>query len=414
MNKPLSLRGWLTLLSSFCTLAVAFSFGLFSLPVFYPALVRAFGWNRASVAGGGSIVLLLIGILSPIVGWLADRYSPKAVLLGGMCIGALGLALLSLTHSLAEYFAFCVLLGIGTSAVSILPNSLLVAPWFAHRRGIAVGFVNAGIGLGGIAPLVANWQIRGHGISGAFLFLAACLAIPFTLTLLFVRRAGASGPPTSARGARSAEGRVAPSARQLLRLPMFWIFGVSLFFAAHAMLAIQQHLVLYLTGQGVPGPRAALALSTAIWSSAAGKLLSGATADRFSARLAMILSVLYVGLGVAGVLAVAPSSAALFAVAVIFGFGYGGIFNASPTIIFEYFGTRQVGAAMGLLLVFFGLGTASGGLLAGYLFDRTHSYAVPFTLDLGLAAAGFLLLLVSGRHTRAAALPALQSESSLA
>ena len=409
MSKQLPAQGWLTLFSSFCTLAVAFSFGLFSLPVFYPALVKAFGWNRASVAGGGSIVLLLIGVMSPAVGWLADKYSPKAVVLGGMCLGAVSLILLSFTRSLGQYYSFCVLLGFGTSAVSILPNSLLVAPWFASRRGIAVGFVNAGIGLGGIAPLVATAQIRERGIAGAFVFLACCLAVPFLL-ILTVRRPRANSP----REVHQGPGSTAPTAGQLLRMPMFWIFGISLFFAAHSMLAIQQHLVLYLTGQGVAAPRAALVLSIAIWSSAIGKLLSGATADRFSARVAMMLSVLYVGLGVAGVLATAPASNLIFLVAVIFGFGYGGIFNASPTIIFEYFGTRKVGAVMGLLLVFFGLGTSSGGLLAGYLFDQSHRYAVPFTLDLALACAGLLLLLVSGRQTRAADLPALQSESSLA
>jgi MFS family permease len=410
MTKSLPAPAWLTLFSSFCTLAVAFSFGLFSLPVFYPALVKAFGWNRASVAGGGSIVLLLIGVMSPVVGWLADKYSPKVVLLGGICLGAAALALLSITQSLTQYYAFCILLGLGTSAVSILPNSLLVAPWFSQRRGIAVGFVNAGIGLGGIAPLVATTQIRERGISGAFLFLACCLAIPFLLALLAVRSPGASAP----RETPSGPARNAPTAVQLVRMPMFWIFGISLFFAAHSMLAVQQHLVLYLTGQGVAAPRAALALSVAIWSSAVGKLLSGATADRYSARLAMMMSVLYVGLGVAGVLTVAPASGLIFAVAVIFGFGYGGIFNASPTIIFEYFGTRRVGSVMGLLLVFFGLGTASGGLLAGYLFDQTHRYATPFSLDLALAGAGLLLLLVSGRQTRTATVPSLQSESSLA
>ena len=53
-------------------------------------------------------------------------------------------------------------------------------------------------------------------------------------------------------------------------------------------------------------------------------------------------------------------------------------------------------------------------LLAGYLFDQAQRYSVPFTLDLGLAAAGLVLLLVTGRQTRPVALPALQSESSLA
>ena len=145
-----------------------------------------------------------------------------------------------------------------------------MAPWFAQRRGVAVGFVNAGIGLGGIAPLIANWQIRTHGISGAFLYLACCLAVPFVLCLIVVRRA----PATAAREVPRRPARNAPSAGELLRMPMFWIFGISLFFAAHAMLAIQQHLVLYLTGQAVAGQRAALALSIAIWLGARRILLT--------------------------------------------------------------------------------------------------------------------------------------------
>src|SRR5215472_14290787 len=119
MTKPL--QGWLTLFASFAILAIAFSFGLFSLPVFYPAFVKAFAWNRASVAAGGSIVLFLIGTMSPLVGWMADRYSPKAVVLGGMALGAGALALLSTSQTLPRYYAFCIILGVATSAVSILP-----------------------------------------------------------------------------------------------------------------------------------------------------------------------------------------------------------------------------------------------------------------------------------------------------
>jgi MFS family permease len=96
----------------------------------------------------------------------------------------------------------------------------------------------------------------------------------------------------------------------------------------------------------------------------------------------------------------------IYWLAVIFGLGYGGIFNAAPTIIFEYFGTHQVGKCLGLFYVFFGLGTASGGEVAGYLFDETHNWSVAFTVDLVLACLGLLLLLISARQTRAAAIPA--------
>lgn len=407
-TSHLSFRGWLALVASFTILTVAFAFGLFSLPVFYPALVKHFAWNRASVAAGGSIVLFLIGVLSPAVGWLVDRFSAKAVLLGGMLVVALALALLSLTNSLAEYYAFCVLLGIGTSAVSIMPTSLLVGPWFTRGRGVAVGFINAGIGLGGyIVPRLVASRIEARGFSYGFLFLSFCVAIPFLLTL----PAGQRGAGPAAARQHAAPLR-APRAAELVRMPMYWIFGVSLFFSAHAMLAVQQHLILYLSGQGLTVPRAAVVLSLALGISSIGKILSGLICDHFSARLAMMLSVLCVSLGIVTLLSVPPGSAFMYLFEIFFGLGYGGIFNASPTIVFEYFGTERVGTALGLIYIFFGLGTASGGLLAGFIFDRVHRYSVPFTLDLALSAVALLLLLVSGRQTSHAAVlakPALST-----
>ena len=376
---------------------VAFSFGLFSLPQFYPSLVRLFHWNRTSVTLGGSIVLLLVGILSPVVGWLVDRYRPKRVLLGGMCLVALALALLSLAQSRPQYYAFCVVLGAGTSAVSILPNSILIGPWFSRNRGLAVGFVNAGIGLGGVAPTITAAQIMRRGVPGAFLFLAACIAIPLSMTLFIVKDEARSAPKTAVR---------APSAGELARMPMFWIFGMSLFFTAHAMLGIQQNLVLYLTGEGLPMQRAAHVLTIALLAAAIGKLASGILADRISARAGMLFSISCVGLGILALLATPAQSGLMDQLAIIFGMGYGGIFNASPTIVFEYFGTHQVGRALGLFYIFFGLGTASGGVLAGYLFDQTRGYSTPFVLDFALAALAFLLLLFTARATRPSPSPA--------
>ncbi len=414
-SNPLTIRSWLTLFTSFVILTVAFAFGLFCWPAIYRPLTRAYGWTFAQANAGGSIVLFLIGILSPFVGTLVDRFKPKRVILGGTFIIAVALALLSTIHSRPDgsplwgpqrqYYAFCVLLGIGASAVSILPTSILIGPFFSRWRGLAVGFINAGIGLGGfIAPRLATAQIAQRGLSGTFLVLAACMAIPFLLTLVVVDNgAAANGKDTVRVQTRSAH---VPTMPELARMPMFWIFGVALFFSAHAMLGVQQNLISYLTGAHVSAKEAALILSIALAAAAPGKLISGVLADRVNARAGMIFSVICVALGVLALLNTAPQSAMVYWLAIVFGLGYGGIFNAAPTIIFEYFGTHQVGKALGLFYVFFGLGTASGGELAGYLFDETRRWSVPFTVDLGLACVGLLLLLVSARQTRAAAVSA--------
>jgi MFS transporter, OFA family, oxalate/formate antiporter len=398
-TKPLSVRSWLTLFTSFVVLTIAFAFGLFCWPAIYRPLTRAYGWNFASANAGGSIILFLIGVLSPFVGALIDRFKPKRVILGGTLIVAVALALLSTIHSLREYYAFCFLLGIGASAVSIIPTSILIGPYFSRWRGLAVGFINAGIGLGGfIAPRLTTAQIAQRGLSATFLVLAGCMAIPFLLTLIVVKN-------EDARPTVAPSGHV-PTTSELARMPMFWIFGIALFFSAHSMLGVQQNLISYLTGAKVSPKEAALILAIALGAAAPGKLISGILADRVSARAAMIFSVVCVALGVLALLNTPPQSVMVYWLGIVFGLGYGGIFNAAPTIIFEYFGTHRVGKALGLFYVFFGLGTASGGELAGYLFDETHRWAVPFTVDLGLACVGLLLLLVSARQTRAVTLQA--------
>ncbi|HWF09798.1 MAG TPA: MFS transporter [Bryobacteraceae bacterium] len=395
-EKPLSVRSWLTLFTSFIILTVAFAFGLFCWPAIYRPLTKTFGWTFAQANAGGSIILFLIGILSPAVGTLVDKFKPKRVILGGTFLIAIALCLLSTIQSRPQYYAFCFLLGAGASAVSILPTSILIGPFFSRWRGLAVGFINAGIGLGGfIAPRLATAEIAQRGIPGMFLILAASMAIPFVLTLIVVDN---SAQPRI----RTNSTRV-PARAELVRMPMFWIFGIALFFSAHAMLGVQQNLISYLTGAHVAPKDAAFILAIALGAAAPGKLISGVLADRVNARAGMIFSVICVALGVLALLNTPPQSDLILWIGILFGLGYGGIFNAAPTIIFEYFGTHQVGKALGLFYVFFGLGTASGGELAGYLYDETHRWSVPFTVDLALACVSLLMLLAVARALAPAA-----------
>ncbi|HEX5421082.1 MAG TPA: MFS transporter [Gammaproteobacteria bacterium] len=392
-NLEPRLPGWPVLVASFAVLMFAFSFALFSLPVFYPFLIERFAWSRAEAAGGGSIILLLVGILGPIVGKLSDAYTPKRVVLVGMCLCAVSLLLLSTAATLTQYYSFCLLLGIGTAAVSLVPTSMLVAPLFSRSRGLAVGVINAGVGVAGfIAPNLTRFVIQHGSVSRAFVVLAACLVIPFVLTLMLVR--GGRGSRTSAAQVRASRGF---TAREVLGSPLFWLIGLGLLFSALTLTGVQQHLALYLIGHQVSAARAAFALSLLLGASAIGKLGGGAIADRRSSRLSLLAAIVCLMIGVLGLLAADPRSATVYALAAVFGLGYGGIFNAPPLVAFEYFGTERVGAILGAFMMFFGLGTSSGGLVGGYLYDYTGSYTASFTLDLASCCIGFILLFVAGR-----------------
>ena len=390
------------LTASFTILMVAFSFALFSLPIFYPFLRKTYHWNAAQASAGGSIVLLLIGVLGPFIGRLTDRFTPKKVLLTGMCISSVSLVLLSTIAGLTQYYAFCVLLGIGTAAVSLVPTSMLIAPWFATKRGLAIGVINAGVGIAGfIAPNLTRKLIETFSMSDAFVALAVLLAIPFVVTLVLVR-----GPNTStSRAPASAPRHSLAKAGDVIKTPMFWMFGFGLFFAAHTLTGIQQHLALYMTGHGVTPTNAAFALSMLLGASAVGKIGGGAIADRHSSRVSLLWSIVCLAAGIGGLLAVEPGSPVVYWAAAMFGLGYGGVFNAPPLIAFEHFGTEKVGTILGLFMMFFGVGTSSGGLVAGMIFDRTHNYANSFIVDLVSCGIGFLLLFAAARLRVARSVP---------
>jgi MFS family permease len=180
-------------------------------------------------------------------------------------------------------------------------------------------------------------------------------------------------------------------------MPMFWTFGFALFFAAHTLTGIQQHLALYLTGHGIDATSAAFALSVLLGASAFGKVAGGWVADKYSARASLLLSTVCLVAAIGGLLLVDPASGLVYACAATFGLGYGGVFNAPPLIAFEFFGTKGVGTILGMFMMFFGLGTSSGGLVSGYIFDQTRTYTASFTVDMISSAVGFALLAAVAR-----------------
>jgi MFS family permease len=80
-------------IATFVTLGLAYGVW-YSYSVFLVAFLREFGWSRSMVAGAFSIVVLVHGLSGPLVGWLVERFGPRAVVASGGAVlsGALLLA----------------------------------------------------------------------------------------------------------------------------------------------------------------------------------------------------------------------------------------------------------------------------------------------------------------------------------
>src|SRR5438093_13299097 len=106
-----------------------------SFGVFYVALLDTFGSSRGATARVFSMVLTVDAILSPVVGYLLDRFGTKNIVSGGCLILATGLFLSGYTASLWQFYIFFGLVSAaGITFKSMVPHVSLIFDWFVSKR----------------------------------------------------------------------------------------------------------------------------------------------------------------------------------------------------------------------------------------------------------------------------------------
>jgi MFS family permease len=122
---------------------------------------------------------------------------------------------------------------------------------------------------------------------------------------------------------------------------------------------------------------AALIFSVMNGTSIAGILLAWPITAKFGNRGALLLFLAIQT--VALFLFVWASSLWIFlSLAVLFGFGFGGINPIRAAMVPQLFGMRSVGTIMGFVAFSWALGGIMGPFLAAYIFDLSQSYEIAF------------------------------------
>ena len=109
---------------------------------------------------------LVGGIQGPIVGYLTDRWGPRAMLALGAILSGLGFILLAFVRNYTFFLlVFIGLMSVGFRSGYNNASVTAVNRWFRRKRGLAMSIVSVGNGLGGsmallIAPLVITFGWR--------------------------------------------------------------------------------------------------------------------------------------------------------------------------------------------------------------------------------------------------------------
>jgi MFS family permease len=392
--------------------------------VFLPVLAEAFGWSRGAISTALSINLVLGGLAGLGIGALADRHGPRVLLAPTVALAGAAFALVSTVGALWQLYLFVgVLGGVGMSSFYLL-SATTVARWFDERRGLALALVLVGFNLGYIlgGPLAAwliaevGWRVAyallGGGCGMITLLAALSVRLPrpseaAALRLLSGRPSGRPSGQVNAAEVAHPPGRPAHghgsgvTLRDALADPRQWCLNVAWLLLGGLAFMITVHIVPFARDQGVSLAGASLALTAYGVGSVVGRLAAGAISDRIGTITTMRIAYAVQALALLALLWL-PSGETLFGSLAAFGAGFAAADTMIAKVIPDVFGVRAIGAIMGVLTLGWRSGAALGPAVAGFLYDLSGSYAVPFGAAPGVVLVSWALFAIAtSRRARA-------------
>jgi MFS family permease len=376
--------------------------------VFFVAMLDAFGWSRGATAGAISLAIIFEGICLPFAGGLIDRIGARKTLILGGLVLAVGLSLSSTISAIWQfYFWVGIVSAAGIALIGMVPHVAIISREFPQRRGTALGIAWAGGGVGIVLLVpVTQLMISHWGWSRAYIGLAVITAFVVIPPVLFFLQAAASSistqtPPAKARVEKHHEKDW--TVRRALTNPAFWLLFIARTLASMGNQVIVTHQIAHAIDVGYAKVFAASIFGLMGVISVFGRLLFGYLSDVMRRETVFTWVQLVSAFGIAALLAMHDNSRPwlLYTYAVCYGLGQGSRALVLSAISADIFHGKHFGAIFGYFTFSIGLGGATGAWLGGFLFDITHSYAVPFWVSLACLIISVFIVLASSRIVKA-------------
>ena len=385
----------------------------FAIAVLVPEFETLFGWSLTVITAGFTIQWLMSAAMSPVCGWLSDRYGVRRVMWGGALLFMLGMLMTGVMNSWWEYYLYFGLLlaaGMASFQVTLVSGVTL---WFRKNLGLAMGILQ---GLQGLATafliglvylMFENWGWRltfwVPGIAGGIILL--------TLTRWFYNEpadrgitqygAPADEPVRRLQNNAVAKLRTNVFFQQVQRTGAFWnlatIHGLGC--AGHNIILIL--LVAIAIDDGISKGIAATVYLVLTLVSTATRFATPIVADLIGSKWVMGVCFGLQTLPILILFGAGDSVLLYFVFAVLFGIGMGGEMTAFPIINRQYYADAPTGTAYGWQMLGAGFGMALGPVAAGVLRDLTGSYVSSLWLSFGLSTlAVFAIMLLPSTKIR--------------
>jgi MFS family permease len=344
--------------------------------------------ERSVPAFATALIWFGSGFGGVLMGRIAERVGVRWTVIGGAAMIAVGLAVSTLGPSWPLYIGHGLFVGVlGIGGINA-PFYVYVSRWFDRRRGSALALISSGSYLAGaIWPPVFERAVAYVGWRHTMLYYAAfelLLIVPAAALVL-------TAPPDTRHRA------VPTSATRANKTVMGWPPGLvfalmmaAIFTCCVPMSMPQGHLVAFCSDLGISAAHGAAMVSVLLGMAFVSRQFWGLVSDRIGGLYTMLVGSVIQMLGMAAFL-LTQDEIGLFTVAALFGFGFSGLVPANVLASRELFPVNDAHWRMPMLLLCSGCGMATGGWLAGYLYDYFGYYAPAFAAGVGFNVLNFMI-----------------------
>ncbi|MGH7751452.1 MAG: MFS transporter, partial [Gemmatimonadales bacterium] len=368
-----------------------------------------FGWSKTALAAASSMREAESGLTSPFQGWLLDRFGPRRVAATGVVIFASGFMLFSQVNSLLTFYLAFFVMSVGASLGGWLTVTFTTVQWFERKRATAIALTTTGFAAGGMLVPLTALVLEGIGWRQTALFsgiVILLVGLPLTRVLraspeqMGLRPDGVTpGEEADARAARSAlvggTARVDFTLGQALRTPAFWWISLGHASALFVVSAMGVHLVSHLKeSQGYSLGQASTVVFLLTGLLLIGTISGGLVGDRINKRLLLVCCMAMHATGLL-ILSHAVNVWMVLAFVLLHGLAWGWRGPQMAAIRADYFGRASFGKILGVSNMVIIVGTISGPVIAGLLYDQTGNYRLGFDILAGIAATGSVFFILA-------------------
>ena len=339
--------------------------------VFFILMTESFDQTRGSFAISASVFMIVFGIASPIVGFLADRLGPKRVLIAGLQTA--GIALLGCAV-LSSYGAFVFFYGIAASfalaAMAYVPTGILVDRTISEKyTGIVYATLTSGAAIGFIV-LSPIWIFAQEYFHWRQVFFGAGLTFLLPLQILAIRYL----PDLQSKQPRPTSGMpIASALLDLFTSRIFLALSLSFFGCGVTMAFIDVHMIAHFQDVFLAPSQVAVVMVVFGISELMSSFVAGWLCDRLPIEYVIAASY---ALRSAALLLLSMMSnfAGILIFSVSFGLSYMGTVIGTSTYTLNAFAKKKRGLALGSIWMIHQLGAFLSTQLGANSFDAFGNY----------------------------------------